>query len=620
MIRLSVLVLPLLLLTWEMPAQTTAAGQQSFGKRCAFCHGADGRGGERGPDITSRNLATRTDLAEVIRNGIPARNMPPTKIDDKELGELIAYTKSLRPAGPGGAPRIEIVANGPSFDQVAKPKAGDWPTYHGLLSGNRHSPLREITAGNVHKLAPKWIFSIPGAGRLQVTPVVYDGIMYITAPNEAYALDAATGKQIWAFRRPRTRGLAGDAAAGINRGVAILDHRLFLVTDHAHLLALDRRDGRLLWDTEMADYRQNYGSTSAPLVAGNMVIAGVSGGDEGIRGFLSAYHVDTGKEAWRFWTVPAPGDPLAETWRGKDIEHGCAATWLTGTYDASLDLLYWTTGNPCKDYNGDDRQGDNLYAGSVLALEPASGKLRWYFQYTPHDLWDWDAQQTAMLVDAQWQGKPRKLLAQASRNGFYYVLDRTDGTFLHGVPFVKNLTWATGLDAKGRPMKVAGSEPTPQGTRVCPAVEGATNWMSTAYHSGLNLFYVMALEKCNVFTKAEDTWKAGESYYGGTARRVPNEPGKKYVRALDLQTGKLKWELPLDGPGNTWGGILSTAGNVVFFGDDNGELSAVDAATGRRLWGFPCNQGWKSSPMTYSVRGKQYVAAATGPTIVSFGL
>jgi alcohol dehydrogenase (cytochrome c) len=348
-------------------------------------------------------------------------------------------------------PHSERPESGLPFERVAHPQRGDWPTYNGQLGGNRHSPLAQITTENVGRLAPRWIFSIPNARRLEVTPVVVDGIMYVTTANQAFALDARSGRQIWHYARPLTKGLVGDAAGAINRGVAVLGERVFMVTDHAHLIALHRATGQLLWDVEMADYRQHYGATSAPLVVNDLVLSGTSGGDEGARGFIDAYRAATGERVWRFWTMPAPGEPLAKTWVGRAIEHGCTTAWLTGTYDVETRLIYWTTGNPCPDYNGDERLGDNLYSSSVVALEPETGKLRWHYQFTPHDLHDWDAAQTPVLLDAPWQGRPRKLLAQANRNGFFYVLDRATGEVLLAQPFVKKLTWATSIGPDGRP-------------------------------------------------------------------------------------------------------------------------------------------------------------------------
>jgi PQQ-dependent dehydrogenase (methanol/ethanol family) len=741
-------------------------GKRHFEAHCAACHGADGRGGERGPDIISPERARRRsadELSELIRRGMPAAGMPAFQLPDGEMRELVAFIRSLTaPAvesvvagdvaageafffgkgncfschtvkGRGGMrgpdlselggeralPEIEqslrnpgarlspgfklvsvrlrdgqrirgfarnesnydlqlqsldgklrllqreeiveitretaslmpqvkateaemrnllaylsrlsgeAVSAGPvsgasgggiSFAEIAEPKLGDWPTYHGQLSGNRHSPLRQIHAGNVAQLAPKWVFSIPNARRLEVTPVVVDGVMYVTTANRAYALDARSGRQIWRYQRPLTKGLVGDAAGGINRGVAVLGDKVFMATDHAHLIALHRLTGKLLWDVEMADYREHYGATAAPLVVNDLVISGISGGDEGVRGFLAAYKASTGERVWRFWTIPAPGEPLSETWVGNALPHGCATTWLTGTYDARANLLYWTTGNPCPDYNGDERKGDNLYSDSVLALEPETGKLRWYYQYTPHDLHDWDAQQTPMLIDAEFQGRRRQLLAQANRNGFFYVLDRITGELLLAKPFVEQLTWASGIGPDGRPQLVGGNAPTPAGVKTCPAVEGATNWMSTAYNPETRLFYVMALEKCVIYSKSPEPWERGKSFYGGATRDAPDEPGRKYLRAIDVQTGKIVWQYPQIGPGNSWGGALSTAGGLVFFGDDSGAFAAVEAKSGKPLWYFHTNELWKASPMTYVAGGKQFVAVAAGSNILAFGL
>ena len=377
--------------------------------------------------------------------------MPPLKATPDEMRDLIAFLSGLGAdlkvgTTPVGADlgRVEACvrrrrpalgrradAKADDFAEILKPRAGDWPTYHGRLDGNRHSALAQITTANVRSLSPKWIHSVRGFDN-EMTPLVLDGIMYITATNQVSALDAATGREIWRFSRPRSTGLRGDAAIGFNRGVAVLGSRVFLVTDNAHLVAVSRINGALLWEVVLPENTAlPYGGTMAPLVVGDLVIAGVSGGDEGIRGFLAAYRVDTGEQAWRFWTVPARGEPASDTWKGSaDLEKGGGATWLTGSYDAETDTLFWPTGNPYPDTDGSERQGDNLYTNAVLALEAKTGKLRWHYQFTPHDLWDWDAQEPLVLIDAVFQGQPRKLLLQANRNGFFYVLDRTNGKVL----------------------------------------------------------------------------------------------------------------------------------------------------------------------------------------------
>jgi alcohol dehydrogenase (cytochrome c) len=507
------------------------------------------------------------------------------------------------------------------FEDVALPKPGTWPTYHGNLSGNRYSPLDRVNRTNVHHLAPRWMFTIHGTPRdLQMTPVVAGGVMYVTSVNEAFALDARSGRELWHYRRARTPGLAGDAASGINRGVALLGDRVFMVTDNAHLIALQRATGQLLWDVEMADSRQNYGATSAPLVVNDAVISGVSGGDEGVRGFVDAYRAATGEHVWRFWTVPARGEPGSETWIGRAIEHGCAATWLTGTYDPESRLLYWPTGNPCPDYNGAERKGDNFYSDSVLALDPETGRLKWYYQFTPHDLHDWDATETPMLVDAQFHGQPRKLMLQGNRNGFFYALDRLTGQVLLAEPFVKNITWASGIGPDGRPRLLAGNEPTAEGQRVCPAVAGATNWPSTAFSPATGFFYLFADESCSIYTKNDEWWEAGRSFYGGATRRAPSDAAAgAVVKALDIQTGRTAWETQVGG-GILGSGLMVTAGGLVFYGDGHGAFVAADAATGESLWHFNTGERWKAGPMTYTVDDNQYIGMVAGSTILAFGL
>jgi PQQ-dependent dehydrogenase (methanol/ethanol family) len=566
------------------------------------------------------HLLGRDQVAQVTRE---QSLMPKLEATPVEMRDLIAYLSRLaRDLNATDILGAGETGPGISFAEVVRPKPGEWPTYHGNESGNRFSPLDQIDAGNVERLAPKWMFPVTGGSRgLEVTPVVVDGVMYVTAANEAYAIDARSGRQIWHYSRPRTPRMAGDAASGINRGVAVLGDRVFMVTDNARLIALHRLTGQVLWDVEMADYRQNYGATSAPLVVNGLVISGTSGGDEGVRGFLAAYKASTGERVWRLWTVPAPGEPGSETWAGRAMEHGCAATWLTGTYDPETNLLFWPTGNPCPDYNGDERKGDNLYSSSVLAVDPDTGKLKWYYQFTPHDVHDWDATETPMLVDAQFHGEPRKLLLQGDRNGFFYVLDRETGKVLLAEPFVRNITWASGIGPDGRPELLPGNEPTVEGQRVCPSVEGAANWPSTAFSPVTGLFYMFAAESCTLYSKNDQWWEAGRSFFGGGARRSPaDDTGTKYLKALDIQTGKTVWEIP-DVPGGILSsGLMATAGGLVFYGDDSGAFVAADAKTGKPLWHFNTGGVWKAGPMTYMVEGKQYVAVAAASTILSFGL
>jgi len=497
----------------------------------------------------------------------------------------------------------------------------DWPTYHGDPSGNRYTTLTQIDKTNVSRLAPRWVFPLGNVTQVENTPVVVDGIMYVSSANEVYALDAGSGRQIWRYRRPRTAGLAGNAAIGFNRGVAISGDRVFMLTDNAHMIAIGRFNGDLLWETEMADWHQNYNGTSAPLAVGNLVISGTAGGDEGVRGFVAAYDAATGKEVWRFWTVPNPGEPGSETWQGKLTEHRGGASWMTGTYDPQLDLVYWPTGNPGLDYNGDERQGDNLYSDSILAIEAKTGKLRWYFQFTPHDIHDWDAQEPPVLVDTSWQGQPRKLLLQANRNGFFYVFDRTNGQLLLAKQFLKNLNWAKGIDARGRPILNDLKANENGEIYVCPGFQGGTNWFSTSFNPATGLYYFQALERCNLFLKRDMEWQAGKGFMGGTARPAPGESFTKSLRAINIQTGEMVWDLPqVSGAATASAGVISTASGLVFFGENSGAFMAADAATGKVLWEFPTNQTWKASPMTYVFDNKQYIAIAAGQSIMAFAL
>ena len=498
----------------------------------------------------------------------------------------------------------------------------DWPTYHGDVGGNRYTTLTQIDKTNVARLSPRWVFPIPTVtGAVETTPIVIGGVMYISTANQALALDAGTGRQLWQYRRPRTEGLVGNAAGGINRGVAIGGDRLFMVTDNAHVIALNRFTGELLWDTEMADWRVNYNATSAPLVVGNLVIVGTAGGDEGVRGFIGAYDTSTGRQVWHVWTVPNPGEPGSETWAGQQTAHRGGAAWMTGTYDPELDLVYWPTGNPGLDFYGDERRGDNLYTDAVLALDAKTGKMRWYFQFTPHDIHDWDAQEPPVLVDTSWRGQPRKLLIQANRNGFFYVFDRTNGQLLLGKQFLKRMNWAKGLDATGRPILNELKEDANGETYVCPGFQGGTNWFSTSFNPGTGLYYFQALERCNVFTRRNMEWQPLKSFMGGSARPAQGETFTKSLRAIDIQTGEVAWDL-VQGPSSVTAsaGVMSTASGLVFFGENSGSFMAADAATGKVLWDFSTNQVWKASPMTYVFDNTQHIAIAVGQSIMAFGL
>ncbi|HWB95533.1 MAG TPA: PQQ-binding-like beta-propeller repeat protein, partial [Bryobacteraceae bacterium] len=391
-------------------------------------------------------------------------------------------------------------------------------------------------------------------------------------------------------------------------------------TSDAHLVALDRRSGNLLWDREYAPHQSGYFSTVAPLAIRDLVIVGVGGGGSGRRAFVAALDARTGNERWRFWTVPGKGEPGAETWGQFPLDWGGAPTWTTGSYDPELNLVYWPTGNPWPDFYGGDRRGDNLYSNCILALDAATGKLRWYFQFTPHDTHDWDANETPVLIDQEFGGRMRKLLVQANRNGFYYILDRVTGEFLLAKAFVERLNWATGIDAKGRPIEVPHMEPTPGGIRVCPSVRGAANWMSPSFDPAAKLLYVTVLEQCDIYISSAKAPKPLSGFHGTGGEQIPDEPGRFFLRALATSTGETVWEHAMPGPAVMWSGTVATAGGLVFTGDDDGNLVALDSRTGRDLWHFYTGHTLYASPVTFRVGGKQFVSIAAESEILTFGL
>jgi alcohol dehydrogenase (cytochrome c) len=504
-------------------------------------------------------------------------------------------------------------------DLLTTPVGENWPSYNGDYTGRRYSGLREINRANIAQLRPAWVFHPGNTQRLEVTPVVIRGVMYVTSANDVFALDASTGRTLWHYSRPVSSGLLDDAAAHKSRGVAVWEQFVYSETDDAHLLCLDARSGNLLWDVEYADKVKQYGATSAPLVVKDEVIVGTSGGDSGVRGFVAAYDAKKGTLKWRLWTIPGPGEFGSASWPGDLYLHGGATTWMPGTYDPELDTVYWTTSNAAPDFDGSSRPGDDLYTACVLAIDPNTGKLKWYFQFTPHDLYDYDANETPVLVDREENGALRHLLLQADRNGFFYVLDRTDGKFLRATPFVEKLTWATGIDSAGRPV-LSGLIPTKEGTHICPGIVGATNWFSPSYNPNTGLFYMMALENCNLYFSKPKPFTQGETFYGTGTKHPVGEDSKKVLLALSPSDGKKVWQYPQAGHGNSWGGTLTTAGGLVFFADDAESFEAVDAETGQPLWHFNTGQSFSASPMTYAVGRVQYVAIAAGSDVFSFAL
>jgi PQQ-dependent dehydrogenase (methanol/ethanol family) len=682
------------------PEGDAAAGESFFfGQgRCSTCHTAMGRGKSVGPDLTGiGHEVTVSDIERKLKNpsaqvsasyGVvtvklhdgrtvrgfarketlhnlelqtldgrllplaaneyqivgreKASAMPPLQATAKEERDLVAFLSRLGGLKPGALPGPEETVDAATVERILHPQPGEWPTYNGNVNGNRYSPLEQVNARNVSRLSLQWMYTVPFFG-LETTPLVSDGVMYVTGPNQVYALDARSGSEIWRYSQPRSTSpnIAADAARGANRGVALLGDRVFYTTDEAHLLCLDRLTGALRWDVYLPEEPQHYGGTAAPLVVGDLVIAGVAGADDGIRGFLAAYKATTGQLVWRHWTVPRKGEPGSETWEGDDLAFGGGSTWLTGSYDTETRVLYWAIGNPYPDTDGSGRKGDNLYTNCILAMDVDTGKTRWYFQFTPHDLHDWDSVQPMVLADAQFQGRPRKLLIHADRNGFFYVLDRTNGELLLAKAFAQKLSWASGLDAHGRPIELPGNVPTPEGTRTCPDIRGAANWMATAYDPATGLYFLMTIENCGVYRSTQfgpaaaaargrggaGAGGGGRGVAGGGGRGMGGpgpfdggEPPRRYLRALDIHTGNIAWEIEQKVPTPNYGGVMATAGGVVFYTESTGAFAAVDAKTGHPLWHFDASESPKASPMTYIINGRQYVAIALGANILSFAL
>ncbi len=587
----------LLLLPTQLLSQQSSS-QVLFQKNCAGCHGEDARGTAKAPGLAmNQRVAGQTpeQLSAFLAQGNIAGGMP--SFADLSAADRAALAKYLRRLNLGIIVRPPVPTQPTRMITWGPPKPGDWLTYNGDFSANRYSPLKEINTANVSSLKLKWIFPIQYFG-LETTPLEADGVLYVTGPNQVFAIDALTGSTIWQYSRPGSAGMVGDAKLGTNRGVAIFRDKVFFVTDNGHLLALDRATGKLLWEQPIASDSegQHYGGTIAPLIVDDMLITGVSGADEGIRGFVAAFKPDDGSLIWRHWTVPSKGEPGVDTWGSKEPITGGGSTWATGSYDPSSDTLYWSVGNPFPDGDDRDRPGDNLYTDSVLALTPKTGALKWYYQFTPHDVEDRDAAEPNVLVDTVYRGKPAKLILHADRNGFFYVLDRTNGEVLLAKPFLHRIDWASSIGPDGRPVVKD-----PHG---CPN-DGA-NWDSTAFSPETRLYYFLALEQCVT------------DHNSG----YPDEQGQRFLRALNIDTGEIAWEVAQPGAARakTWSGVLATAGGLIFYGHPNGGFAAVDQRNGKTLWQFPTNIFMKASPMTFMLDGKQYIVVAAGPNILCFGL
>jgi alcohol dehydrogenase (cytochrome c) len=518
-----------------------------------------------------------------------------------------------------------------SFSQVnterllnAENEPSQWMTYSGTYKSQRFSKLAQINRQNVTQLELKWVFQAESLDKFQSTPLVVDGVMYLTEPpNNVVAIDAATGRRFWKYTHNEPTKV-NVCCGRVNRGLAIWENSLFMGTVDGRLLSLDAKTGSVNWDITVVDYLGGYSITLAPLVVKDKIIIGTAGGEYGIRGFLQAHDAKTGKKLWRFYTIPGPGEPGHETWEGDSWKRGGGSVWLTGSYDPELNLTYWGIGNPSPDWNGDVRKGDNLYSDSVVALNPDNGELNWYYQFTPHDEWDWDAVQVPVLVDRPFKGKQRKLILWGNRNGFYYTLDRVTGEFLVAKAFVYQ-NWAKGIDKKGRPIRAPGQGPSVGGTKTYPSVQGATNWYSPTYSPQTGLFYLSVWESYpSTYYKGDPTYTRGNRYVGSLPQGIyPNtttdaEPGYGAVRALDPETGELEWEFKMAEVSES--GLMSTAGNILFSGSMQGQFVVLDVFNGDLLWSMNLGGRMTNSPITYQVADSQFVAVSAGHSLFVFGL
>jgi len=529
---------------------------------------------------------------------------------------LLAFAASVTLAAQGAAPQVTPQD---LLDGLKDP--GKWLTYGGDYNGTRHSPLAQITPENVGQLAAQWTFQTGTLGSFQTTPLVVDGIIYATGyNNHAWAIDARTGRPIWRYRRNLPEDLHNCCGA-VNRGFAVLGDRLFMTTIDAHLIALDMKTGGLLWDTELADFKVGYSATVAPLVVKDKVIVGIAGAEFGIRGFIDAYDAQSGKRAWRFFTVASPDDPIGgRTWppNSDAYQRGGGSIWVTGTYDPQQNLVFFGTGNPGPDYYSNAREGDNLYTASLVAIEADTGRMRWHYQFTPHDVHDWDSTQVPVLADLTINGQPRKVVMFANRNGFFYTIDRVTGKVIVAKPFVET-TWAKEIGPDGRPVLLPGHLPDEEGTKTCPDLGGGTNFMSPSYDPTSRLFFVTARETCATYFAFDQKFKPGEQFESGGTTRPRDQKNFGALRAIDPVTATMKWEFRYTSVSAS--GVLTTASGLVFAGDGDGNIMAFDSRSGKNLWHYQLGFAMRSTAgTTYMLDGRQYLLVPSGSMLTAFAL
>jgi alcohol dehydrogenase (cytochrome c) len=610
------------------------AGAQIFHQRCTACHGGDASGGPFAPSLVrSRLAAGDSDLAiyQVLSKGIPGTAMQPVDLPLRDLLKVVAYISTLRAqtaAGTrSGTPRPSIQVSDERL-QAAGSRTDEWLTYSGSYNGARYTTLDEITPANVSQLRVRWIKQFDVAEpNIEATPLVIGGTAFIiTEAGHVFALDVKSGDVIWEYKRPLPPNLP-QTYGHVSRGLAVHGDVLFVGGLDGHLIAINANEGSVVWQAFVADPSGGYLITGAPLVVNHSVIIGVSGGEYRIRGFLAAYDVATGKQQWRFDTIPGPGEAGHETWENDAWRTGGGATWVTGSYDPAVDLLYWGVGNPSPAFNGDARPGDNLFTDSVIALRASTGKLVWHFQFTPHDEHDRDAAQTPVLADLAIKGVARKAILWPNRNGFYYVLDRVTGEYLVGVPFVET-DWATELTPTGRPILTDAAKVTVTGRRTKPGINGGVNWQNSTFDPGRGTIFIPAAESSSVFTKAaadEGTGRGNLVHIGSGWSET--DPAVNEVVALDAATGRRKWRHSTpranasdEGHLNSsYSGLLSTKSGLVF-GASGDVLFALDADGGKELWRLPLGGTTKAPPISFAIDGHQVIAVAAGRTMFVLGL
>jgi alcohol dehydrogenase (cytochrome c) len=603
------------------------SGARIFRERCAVCHGSDGTGGHA-PRLNRSGLShgdSGLAIYKVVRDGIPQTGMAPVTMSAQERWQVIGYLRTLQLATSSRyteqAAPINIQVSSEQI-RTAGSKPDQWLTYSGSLDGRRYTPLTEINPENVSRLRVRWIRQFDTTeAKSESTPIVVDGVIFNTEPpSDVVALDARSGEVRWQYRRSLPDKLP-TCCSRSNRGVAVLGNVLFLGSLDGFLVAINATNGSVIWQTAVVNPSDGFTLTGAPLIVNGSVVVGVAGGEYGVRGFLAAYDAETGRQQWRFNTIPGPGEFGHDTWKNDAWQTGGGPTWITGSYDPSLDLLYWGVGNPAPPLSGEVRPGDNLFTDSLIALHASSGKLAWYFQFTPHDEHDWDAIQTPILTDILIRGGLRRVICVANRNGFYYVLDRTTGEFLVGVPFVEQ-NWARGLDSAGRPILASDGEVTHSGRLTRPGVGGGTNWQNAAFDQKSELIFVPATEGASVFTKSLNPRRGDLGFYTGSAGDT-NAQSDSVVRALDVATGAKKWERSLPNRtalfGNGYSGLLATGGGLVF-GASGGFVFALDSATGRELWRVSLGGETYAAPISFTVDGHQVILVSAGRAQFMFGL